>query len=238
MLKRRGESSDLPRLSHSGPAMRLSWATLTPWWWWGRCRGVWHWHRRWWEWHRAEGEAEEEEEVGPGGEGVGVLLPARWYPHNPAPPGMLQGAEHFLVTGLKDEGGRGADILRTGVWELLVDWGEGILSAGDWAEQEEAVFGLRGEAPSEACTNTSLEGLARALSGLTVMVGDRVVRGGEFKGWSGETEGGVAGEGEEDWGCAGDDFCLQYWPGEGGSPSGMLLLLPNLWWSCTLHKTS
>lgn len=41
-------------------------------------------------------------------------------------------------------------------------------------------------------------GLPRALSGLTVMVGDRVVRGGELKGWSGETEGGVAGEGDED----------------------------------------
>lgn len=59
--------------------------------------------------------------MGPGGEGVGVLLPVLWYPHNPAPPGMLQGAEHFLVTGLKLEGGRGADILRTGVWGLLVD---------------------------------------------------------------------------------------------------------------------
>lgn len=65
------------------------------------------------------------------------------------------------------------------------------------------MIGCKGAAPSGAATNTSLEGLAmeglaRALSGLTVMVGDKVVSGGELKGWSGETEGGVAGEGEED----------------------------------------
>lgn len=181
-------------------------------------------------------------EEAPGGDGVGVLPhpPADLHPHTPTPlPGTLQGAEHFLVTWPTGVAmGTGADVFRTGVWGVAEDWGDGNLQDGVDVKDAWGLSGDWGDFPSDDVVNTSPEGFAKAFSKLTVMAGDGEAKGEEFRGWSGESEGGEGGEREEDWGCPGEDFCLKYWPGEGGSPSGMLLLLPNLCCSWTRQRTS
>lgn len=77
----------------------------------------------------------------------------------------------------------------------------------------QGVEGLLGDCRdfvSRVGLNTSPEGFVKALSMLTVIDGDGDMTGEEVWGGSGEPDGGDAGDRDEELGCAGEGFCLQY----------------------------